>query len=885
VSTPLSSNMTRCPRCGASGNAVLADGLCARCLLGAALDLDDEFAGDAATRAPRDVGRYRLLDEIDRGGVGVVYRAWQADLRREVALKMLLPARLETKQTRDRFRREAELMASLDHPGILPVYEVGTHDGLPYFSMKFAEGGNLAQRIATLHGQFRECARLLALIARAIGHAHARGVLHRDLKPSNIVFDAADQPLVSDFGLARLLAQDSSLTGIDTVIGTPRYVAPEVITTAGARLTAAADVYGLGAIFYELLSGSAPFAELTPLQILQQVATRRPQPPRQFDAAIPAVLEAICLRCLEKRPEDRYPSAHALADALENWLAGTRRTFFDRLRTKLGVPSRRRRFGIAAILVVAGAVAAAGAYFYLREPIPIPDPAAATRTIAVLPFDVPKAPPAATAAARQLAAHLRLPSEIHMLPFEQTLAMAASKDFPDDRLDSSMTLGAFIRADVVALPGAKQYAVTATDILRGQILFRAMFALSEVENVAGNLAEALTKKRQQLLPEARLSRSEFALLLHGAGLTLNPTPERNAAAIATLKSLIDKTPDLALAHAWLADAYIEHYVEPIWLDSAIEEAARAQRMDPTLGLAPLMLGIAYYNKNWISRATPAYEQARQLDSAVGGALALVYGTQGRFVDEYRELRDSLRFAPDRGLQMHIASQLLAIGELDAGERMMRIMIEREPEADLRGMFEAEIALVRGDSAHCREVAGRLEPDFFDGFYTSSGLVRACAIQQGDFEGALATMAATMSNYAKSNGTKTGNNPALRKAILLAQVNRRDEIPALLKDARQSMQAAIDSGNEGPSTWLRMAGAQRLAGEIDAAYATLEHAFALGLTVNYGNRSAVEFLPFLGDERFQAMRAKSEAYVAEQRRQIAQLLAADPLEYEAPSQAK
>jgi tRNA A-37 threonylcarbamoyl transferase component Bud32 len=882
MSTELRAETLNCPQCGASGEALLANGLCAHCLLGAALDIDDKGAGDA----PREVGRYRIDGEIAHGGVGIVYRAWQADLQRTVALKMLLPARLDAKDARDRFRREAELMASLDHPGILPVYEVGVQDSLPYFSMKLAENGNLAQRIAALRGQFRECARLVAQVARAIAHAHARGVLHRDLKPSNIVFDAADQPLVTDFGLARLLAKDSTLTGIDAVIGTPRYVAPEAITTTGARLTAAADVYGLGAILYELLSGSAPFAELTPLQILQQIATRRPRPPRQFDAAIPAPLEAICLRCLEKRPEDRYPSANALADALENWLAGTRRTFIDRLRTKLGVPSRRRRFGIAAILIVAGAVAAAGAYFFLREPIPIPDPATATRTIAVLPFDVPKAAPAATAAARQLAAHLRLPSEIHMLPFEATLSMAASKNFPDNAIDSSTTLGAFIRVDIVALPGAKQYAVSAVDILRDQILFRATFALSEVENVAGNLAEALTKKRQQLLPEARLPRGQFALLLHGIRLVRNPTSEGNATAIATLKNLIDKAPDLALAHAWLADAYIEHYVEPIWLDSAIEEAARAQRMDPTLGLAPMMMGVAYYNRSWISRAALAYEQARQLDSRVGGALALVYGTQGRYVDEYRELRDGLRFAPgERDSQRYLVSLLLMIGELDAGERAMRIMIEREPEANLRGLFEAEIALVRGDSAHCREVASRLEPDFFDGFYTSSGLVRSCAIQQGDFEGALATMAATMNNYAKSNGTKTGNNPALRKAILLAQVNRRDEIPALLKDARQSMQAAIDSGNEYPGTWLRMAGAQRLAGEIDAAYATLEHAFALGLTVNYRNRSDVEFLPFLGDERFQAMHAKSEAYVAEQRRQIAQLLAADPPEYDVVAQVK
>jgi len=243
---------SHCPECGNRLDASQTDGLCARCLLAAALEAEQGAlaAGNGETESlhamgvPFDsrVGRYELREEIDRGGVGVVYRAWQADLKREVALKMLLPSRLETPDARSRFRREAELMASLDHPAILPVYEVGEQDGQPYYSMKLAEGGNLASRIAALHGKYRESARLVATIARGIGYAHDHGVLHRDLKPSNIVFDASGQCMVTDFGLARLLAVDSSLTGSDVLIGTPRYVAPEMVTTSGARLTAWSSV-------------------------------------------------------------------------------------------------------------------------------------------------------------------------------------------------------------------------------------------------------------------------------------------------------------------------------------------------------------------------------------------------------------------------------------------------------------------------------------------------------------------------------------------------------------------------------------------------------------------------------------------------------------------
>jgi Tfp pilus assembly protein PilF len=876
---------TRCPVCGSARDASLPDGLCARCLLAYALGADSDtreddlstpiLADEAFAFIQRNVGRYRLLAEIDRGGVGVVYRAWQADLGREVALKMLLPSRLETKDARDRFRREAELMASLDHPGILPVHEVGEHAGLPYYSMKLAERGNLAQRIPALRGRYDEIASLLVSIARAVGHGHGRGVLHRDLKPSNIVFDASGQCMVTDFGLARRIAVDSSLTGIDALIGTPRYVAPEVVTTSGARLTASADVYGLGAILYELLTGQAPFAELTPLQILQQVATRRPQPPRRIDPTIPLALEAICLRCLEKRPGDRYASADALADALQTWLGGAKPSvFLASLRwLKLGSPSWRRRAGVVVSALLFAGLAATAAWHAMREPIPFPDPASATRTVAVLPVDAQKTSPATREAARQLAAHLQLPSTLHLLPFEATLNLFSSKDFPSDDVDASDTLGAFLFVDVVALAGTRQFALRASDVLREERLYEADFTLADVDAATRKLGEALAQRRQQPTPESHLSPAALASMLRAIRWLQAPAQGTNEKAIAALKDAISKAPESALAHAWLAYAYNQHGGEAFWTDSAIDEAARAQRMDPTLGLAVKQLGAAYYAKSWFTRATAAFEQSLALGSVyVESELCLQYYARARFDESYRMCRERQRFETDDPFPQAVVAQLLfTVGENDAGERAMRVLIGRRSEPALRTLREAEIALYRRDSTRCRKLAGSIDPATLDGYFSASGLIRTCAAQQGDFVAALATIDATKRAYASESGSANGNNPALPEAILLAQLNRNDKVPALLKEARQGLQAAIDSNSEYPRVWLRMAAAQRLGGEVDAAYASLEHAFALGLTVNNRNRSDLEFLPFLGDARFQSLRVKSEAYVAAQREKIVQQL--------------
>ena len=272
---------------------------------------------------PPHFGDYEVLSEIARGGMGVVYKARQISLNRLVALKMILSGQLASDAEIKRFLTEAEAAGNLHHPNIVTIYGVGEQQGQHYFSMKLVEGCSLAERVETGRWKLdkgKEAARLLSKVARAVHYAHTQGVLHRDLKPANILIDAEGEPHISDFGLARQIRKDSSLTLDGSVLGTPSFMAPEQAAGKTRQLTAAADIYSLGAILYYLLTGRPPFAAETPLDTMVQVLEGEVILPRAVNPRVPADLEETCLRCLEKTPERRYATAAALADDLDRFL-------------------------------------------------------------------------------------------------------------------------------------------------------------------------------------------------------------------------------------------------------------------------------------------------------------------------------------------------------------------------------------------------------------------------------------------------------------------------------------------------------------------------------------------------------------------------------------
>ena len=390
-----------CRKCGAEIFADAPEGLCTACLFETGLDLlvHESVAGDGdpgrddsertqkkaarPEKAFADFGDYRLMEEIGRGGQGVVYRAHQKSLNRTVALKVIGLGHWATEAHLKRFRREAEAAARLEHSGIVPIYEVGERDGSCYFSMKLVEGGSLTQWSSVKPMPMRQAVELIAKVVRTVHYAHEHGILHRDIKPGNILLDQKGEPHLTDFGLARLVETESTVTRTMEVLGTPSYMAPEQAVGNNATVSSVTDVYGLGAVLYQLLTGQPPFAGGTTYETIKLLLDTEPRQPRLLNPKIDRDLSTICLKCLEKDRSRRYSCALALAEDLERWLKHE-----PILARRIGILTRGKKWVrrnptstlLAASLV---ALAAAAGWIvwkteFIRQPI--------TTGIAVLPF-------------------------------------------------------------------------------------------------------------------------------------------------------------------------------------------------------------------------------------------------------------------------------------------------------------------------------------------------------------------------------------------------------------------------------------------------------------------------------------------------------------------
>src|SRR5437867_198106 len=386
-----------CAKCGAKIFADAPQEFCSACLLETGLGLlaGENEDGVGVTPLPHkrraarlgkmlgDFGDYELLEEIGRGGQGVVYRARQKSLNRTVALKVIGLGHWATEAHLKRFRREAESAASLEHPCIVPIHEVGERDGSCYFSMKFIEGGQLDEVVRREPMPIRRAVELIAKVTGTVHYAHEHHILHRDIKPGNILLDVKGEPHLTDFGLARLLESESTVTRTLEVLGTPSYMAPEQAAGNNSKLTSATDVYGLGAVFYQLLTGHPPFAGGTTYETIKLVLETEPRQPPLWNPKIDRDLSTICLKCLEKDPTRRYASALALAEDLEHWLR------HEPIRARhAGIFTRgkkwlRRNPTTAALIALSLAFAATVGVMIWKGESERPPPAG----IAVLPFE------------------------------------------------------------------------------------------------------------------------------------------------------------------------------------------------------------------------------------------------------------------------------------------------------------------------------------------------------------------------------------------------------------------------------------------------------------------------------------------------------------------
>ncbi len=382
--------MTRvCAKCGATISSRLPGQSCGACLLEIALGVIEEASNDEQPDRPispmmMDFGDYELLEEIGGGGQGVVFRARQKSLNRTVALKVIALGHWATEAHIKRFRLEAEAAASLDHPRIVPIYDIGERGGSCYFSMKCVEGGQLDEVVKRERMSIRRAVELIVKLARTVHYAHERGILHRDIKPGNILIDANGEPNLTDFGLARLVETESTVTRTLEVLGTPSYIAPEQARAETAQLTSATDVYGLGTVFYQLLTGHPPFAGGTTYETIRLVLETEARAPQLWNPKVDRDLATICLKCLEKDPKRRYASALALAEDLERWLKHE-----PILARRTGVFARGRKWvrrnptsALLAASLVAFAAAAGWIIWkteFIRQPV--------TTGIAVLPFE------------------------------------------------------------------------------------------------------------------------------------------------------------------------------------------------------------------------------------------------------------------------------------------------------------------------------------------------------------------------------------------------------------------------------------------------------------------------------------------------------------------
>jgi serine/threonine protein kinase/tetratricopeptide (TPR) repeat protein len=639
--------------CAECGTTVLADaprGFCSVCLFQTGLasrdnEADEAFAPTIA-RMLKDFGDYELLEEIGRGGQGVVYRARQKSLNRVVALKVIGLAHWATEAHVKRFRLEAEAAARLNHPCIVPIYEVGERDGACYFSMGLVEGGPLdaVARSATADSScgerdtlpIRHAAELIAKLARTVHYAHEHGILHRDIKPGNILLDPDGEPRLTDFGLARLVETENTVTRTLEVLGTPSYMAPEQAVGNNAAVTTATDIYGLGAVLYQLLTGHPPFAGGTTYETVRLALDTEPRQPRLWNRKIDRDLSTICLKCLDKDPQRRYSSALALAEDIERWLKHE--------------PIRARRTGIfirgrkwvqrnpTSALLAASLVALAAAIGGLTVALPfywhrnLTTNLPADKSIAVLPFESLSKDEEnkffAAGVQDEILTNLAKVADLKVI--SRTSMMKYKSDSQRNLRDIAQTLGVshVVEGSVQRAGGRVRVNVQLIDARNDAHLWAEHYDrdFADIFDIQSEIAQQIADQLRAKLSEAekaaiaeRPSSDLVAYAYYTRAKEINvydnwEGAEKSATQkVELLEKAIQRDPNFALAYCALAKTQIDlsHVIGEAThrehLELAKKAAETALRVRPDLGETHLELARYYFEAG---NATQDYDRAR-----------------------------------------------------------------------------------------------------------------------------------------------------------------------------------------------------------------------------------------------------------------------------------
>jgi serine/threonine-protein kinase len=620
-----------CAQCGSRLSATdAADEICINCLLRSAIAEDDLDPGETPRRsdqltpsdngAPVEFGDYELLEEIGRGSQGMVYRARQKSLNRIVALKVIALGHWATEPHVKRFRREAEAAARLNHPCIVPIYEVGERDGACYFSMGLVEGGQLDAILEREPMPIRSAVELIVKLARTVQYAHEHNILHRDIKPGNILLDKNGEPHLTDFGLARLVETESTVTRTREVLGTPSYMAPEQAAGETTKLGKATDVYGLGAVLYQLLTGQPPFAGGTTYETIRLLLNTEPRKPRALNPKIDRDLSTICLKCLEKDPKRRYSSALALAEDLERWLKHQ-----PILARHTGIFTRGKKWVrrnptsalLAASLI---ALAAAIGWNVWQGALISPPSALATNGIAVLPFENLSGNPdnAYFADGIQEEMLTRLGSIADLKVISRTSTQRYQSK-PRNLREIAKQLGVAHILEGSVQKAADQVRVNVQLInaqtdshLWADTYDRKLTDLFAVETeiatkIADTLQAKLTGSEKQAIAARPTENSEaHELYLRGRfywNKGLGPEFDKSRQ---YYQQAVELDPNYALAYVGLADFYGFAFAvgllppEEKWAKMEEYMANKALELDPTLGEAynPLAAAKLYYHRDW-----------------------------------------------------------------------------------------------------------------------------------------------------------------------------------------------------------------------------------------------------------------------------------------------